>query len=384
MRENERALLPVGFHDELPADAILIEQAASLLVRSFQTFGYEYVIPPLMEFETSLLSGPGKALSKQTFRVLDPISHRMMGIRADMTVQLARIAATRLPKHPLPLRLAYAGPVLRVTSQDLHHERQLLQAGIELIGAANLEADKEIIFVAIEALSQLGIPDLTIDFSLPVLGRMLVSHFAEKEDDHAALTQGLIHKDIHIITTFTKQQAQHVLPLLFPLSEIATIQHHLSQLQLGEEALFITQQLSHLITALKPLIPNITITIDPLEYDGFEYHTGIGFTIFSKQSPIELGRGGRYHVTNNTTSALEAVGFTLYVNHLLSLLPVPALPRKILIPFGTPLSITHSLRLEGWVTVHCLEPFEDLHQEARKQGCQALYTHESPFMIPIT
>lgn len=131
--------------------------------------GYDRVKPPLFEFEDSLLAGAGAALASDTFRLMDPISQRMIGLRADMTPQVARIAATRLVRQPRPLRLSYAGQVLRVRGSQLRPERQLGQVGAELIGVASAAADAEVIALAAEAVEGLGIDGLSIDLTTPTL-----------------------------------------------------------------------------------------------------------------------------------------------------------------------------------------------------------------------
>ncbi len=166
---DHRGLLPAGLADLLPPDAAREARAIDVAIERFAAFGYERVKPPLVEFEESLLGGPGAALGPQTFRLMDPVSQRMMGVRADMTVQVARIAATRLKNAPRPLRLCYAGQVLRVKGSHLQPERQFGQAGAELIGAPSASADAEIALLAASALGVLGITDITLDLTLPTL-----------------------------------------------------------------------------------------------------------------------------------------------------------------------------------------------------------------------
>ncbi len=144
-----QALLPEGLRDQLFPDA---EQEASVirdLLDSFFSYGYERVSPPLIEFEDSLLKGPGVKHGKQMFRLLDPDTQKVMALRADMTVQLSRLAATRLKGAERPLRLAYAGNVMRVKGSQVRPSRQFYQTGVELIGAASLEADLEVITLAV-------------------------------------------------------------------------------------------------------------------------------------------------------------------------------------------------------------------------------------------
>ena len=131
-----KALLPAGLEDLLPPQAGQEEALVRRLSDHFAKYGYELVKPPLLEFEEGLLEGIGAAVADETFRVMDPVSHRMMGLRADITPQVARIAATRLRDAPRPLRLTYSGEVLRVRGAQLRPQREFRAVGVELIGAA--------------------------------------------------------------------------------------------------------------------------------------------------------------------------------------------------------------------------------------------------------
>ncbi|MFM2130226.1 MAG: phosphoribosyltransferase regulatory subunit, partial [Pseudomonadota bacterium] len=132
-------------NDILPPEAAFETATVNRLLGVFRAHGYAQVKPPLVEFEQSLLSGTGAAMTGQTFRLMDPASHAMLGLRADMTLQVARIATTRLSHEPRPLRLCYSGQVLQVAGSQLRPERQVGQAGVELIGAASPRADAEVI-----------------------------------------------------------------------------------------------------------------------------------------------------------------------------------------------------------------------------------------------
>src|SRR5260370_26451836 len=145
------ALLPGGIYDLLPPEAEMEAAVTARLMGVLGAYGYERVKPPLVEFEETLLSEAGAAMASDTFRMMDPISHRMIGVRADMTPQVARIAATRLLHKPRPLRLSYAGQVLRVKGSQMPPERQIGQAGAELIGASRPGAHVEVVAVAREA-----------------------------------------------------------------------------------------------------------------------------------------------------------------------------------------------------------------------------------------
>src|SRR6516164_2111489 len=154
------ALLPTGMHDLLPPEAEIEAAVVAQLMATLRAHGYERVKPPLVEFEETLFSGAGAAMATSTFRMMDPVSHRMIGVRADMTPQIGRIAATRLGNAPRPLRLSYAGQVLRVRGSEIRPERQVGQVGAELIGAAEPDADVEAIAVAAATLAALDRLDL--------------------------------------------------------------------------------------------------------------------------------------------------------------------------------------------------------------------------------
>ena len=199
----EKALLPAGLQDLLPPDAA--HEAATLerLVAAFASFGYERVKAPLMEFEDTLLSGAGKAVANESFRLMDPVSQRMMALRADITPQVARIAATRLQSQPRPLRLCYGGQVLRVRGGQLRPERQFAQAGVELIGAPQQAGDAEVVVLALFALDATGVRELTVDLSMPTLVPAVIDGLAIEQAAGEALRRALDRKDAEAVSSLS-------------------------------------------------------------------------------------------------------------------------------------------------------------------------------------
>ena len=189
------ALLPAGLRDLLPPDAETEASAVEALMTVFAAHGYQRVKPPLLEFEDSLLAGSGVAVADQTFRLMDPDSQRMMGLRADTTPQVARIATTRLAGAPRPLRLSYAGQCLRVRGNQLAPDRQVAQAGVELIGHDSPEADAETVLVAAEALAAVGLTRVSFDLTLPMLVPSLLDDAGMTGPDRAVLARALDRKD---------------------------------------------------------------------------------------------------------------------------------------------------------------------------------------------
>src|SRR5713226_10040873 len=189
------ALLPAGLYDLLPPEAEIEAAVTARLMGVLTAYGYERVTPPLVEFEETLLAGAGAAMASDTFRTMDPVSHRMIGLRADMTPQVARIAATRLKNASRPLRLSYAGQVLRIKGGQLRPERQIGQVGAELIGADGAAADVEAIALAAEALAGLGITGLSVDLTLPRLVPAICDSLGIAGRQAEIIRAALDHKD---------------------------------------------------------------------------------------------------------------------------------------------------------------------------------------------
>src|SRR6201985_1560573 len=192
---NHPALLPAGLRDLLPPEAEIEAASVEALMEVFAAHGYQRVKPPLLEFEDSLLAGSGAAVADQTFRLMDPASQRMMGLRADTTPQVSRIATTRLGSAPRPLRLSYAGQCLRVRGNQLAPDRQVAQAGIELIGHDSAEADAETVLVAAEALAAVGLTRVSFDLTLPMLVPSLLDDAGITGPDRMVLARALDRKD---------------------------------------------------------------------------------------------------------------------------------------------------------------------------------------------
>ena len=209
MKTAHPALLPAGLADVLPPNAMQEAKATEDLIHSFATCGYERVKPPLIEFEDTLTSGSGAATADQSFRLMDPVSQRMLAVRADMTIQIARIATTRFPDAPRPLRLSYAGQVLRVKGSTLRPERQFAQVGAELIGSVLPTADAEVILMAHQAITNLGIEDISIDLGLPTLVLAICEYLGiTKSNDVQKLRTALNQKDANAINKFPEPAAQ--------------------------------------------------------------------------------------------------------------------------------------------------------------------------------
>ncbi len=374
------ALLPLGLTDLLPPEAGVEARIVGTMTAVLESHGYERVKPPLMEFEENLLSGTGAAMAKETFRLMDPISQRMIGLRADMTTQVARIATTRLRDAARPLRLCYAGQVLRVKGSQLRPERQVGQVGAELIGTDSVAADLEVVALAAEALQALGIEGLSVDLTLPTLVPAITDALGLDAKEQDRLRAALDHKDAAAVAAVGGRPAEVLGKLLASAGVAATTLKALKALDLPPAAAEERARLVDVTNRLGAALPGLVITVDPVENRGLEYHTGVSFTFFARGVRGELGRGGRYRTGNGEGE--PATGLTLYTDTILRALPPQKRLRRIYVPAGSDAATAKRLRSEGWVTVAGLEAVRDSAAEARRLDCG--HRLEGETILPVS
>ena len=375
----QKTLLPSGCYDLLPPDARRESELSAALLSVFEGFGYEQVSPPLLEFTDGLLAGRGAALSPQIFRVMDPTAHRVMGIRADITLQIARIAASRLAHAPRPLRLCYNGLIMRMQGEQLRGDRQLRQAGIELIGASSPEADAEVILVAAEALKRAGITKLSIDLNLPgIVGSLLASEKLDN-DQLQQLFAAVAHKDVSTLRTMQFSYRDTLIQLIQCAGPAKIALAAMERLDLPESARSQLRDLHEVVSILGTLgSTDWTLTVDATENRGLAYHSGISFSIFVPGIATEVGRGGRYRIEGaRQTQDTEATGFTLYVDTLRGIMPAPKAQKRIFISEGINSDAAQKLRAEGYVTVYALSEYGRGEAEAKRLGCGFLWTNNA-------
>ncbi|MCD6036085.1 MAG: phosphoribosyltransferase regulatory subunit [Rickettsiales bacterium] len=365
----ESALLPSGFYDILTEQAALKSMALERISGHFQACGYDPVYPPLVEGETTLFAGSGKALENQTFRFLDPLSRQMVGVRADITPQISRIATTRLANLPKPLRLSYVGEVLSITGQHASSKRQQTQAGIELIDITSPRADADIVLTMVEALEKAGVTEITLDFTLPRLTPMIMEAAGISLEQQEVIQRLLDKKDIAGVTKHGGKALEVLTALASSPSDAGKVCETLDRYSLPQTAKNLRDQFKAIIGYVKAARPTLVITADLVEYRGFEYHTGVCFSLFSTVQPLEIARGGRYLIEST-----EAVGGTLYVDTLLRVLPSQPSPKRVYVTGDTPRNHLESLQQEHHLTtVMALDDASDPKKEAKRLGCDSIY-----------
>lgn len=310
---NGNWLLPDYLADILPAQARQIEDLRRKLLDLFRTFGFETVSPPMLEYIESLLTGSGKDLSLKTFKLVDQLSGRTLGLRADMTPQITRIDA-HLLNRPGVTRLCYCGPVLHARPAGLVSSREQLQIGAEIYGYAGIEADMEIIGLAMQSLKLTGVAD----------GRLVLSH--------DGLVQAIIDQDPH-----AQARADEIVALLRdkdlpglselrhgtqPISEpVVQALELLPRLYGGAEVLDRASSLSAFdgvasaIESLRTLVAKLAdenVSLDLADVGAYGYHSGVTFSMYAPGWHDALVRGGRYdNVSQAFGRARAATGFSM-------------------------------------------------------------------------
>lgn len=365
--DTDKGLLPAGLSDLLAPQAQQDADAVEAVLSCFSQFGYQRIKPPLLEFETSLLAdGPGAALADQTFRLLDPISRRMMGLRSDMTAQIARISGTRLASRPRPLRLAYGGDVMRVVPDVLNPERQLVQAGAEIIGRDDEGAVVEIILAGVLGLQKAGIKNVTLDLGLPHLAEVLLGkELAVMDADiKQQLFEAVSNRDISALASLPIAAAQKLADVM-TASGASTDDLRALCADLDMSAAGKLDSLLTVADTLKNLLPDVAITLDPLDMQGFGYHTSISFSLFAKGLRGAIAKGGAYRTGYNEA----AVGISVYMERVLRGLTPPDAPPFVYISATLGFDVALSYIQRGRHIVFGSEGADE-EAEARALGCQ--------------
>lgn len=341
-------LLPSGFADLLPphADAAAAVEARVLGVAA--SYGYERTDPPLVEFAEALGSRLKAGGLRDAVRFVDPISQRTLAVRPDLTAQIARIAATRMGHHPRPVRLSYAGPVLRLSAPELAPARERRQIGCELIGLDTVAAAIEVVGVAAEALQAAGAQGLSIDLTLPdLIDTLATGSLPVAPGQVAALRDRLDAKDAGAVAA--------IAPAYLPLIEAAgPFARALERLRAFDADGVLASRLDGLVRLATALEGRATLTLDPTERHGFEYQSWLGFSLFVAGAGAEVGRGGTYTLLHEHGQEEVATGFSLFTDALTAGTTAPA-RRRLFLPLGTDAGEGARLRAEGWVTVAALD-----------------------------
>jgi ATP phosphoribosyltransferase regulatory subunit len=357
-------VLPDHIADVLPSEARHIEELRRELLDMARCYGYELVIPPLLEHLESLLSGAASALDLQTFKLVDQLSGRMLGLRADSTPQVARIDAHLLNRRGVT-RLCYCGPVLHTRPGGPHATREPLQLGAEIYGHAGLEADLEVLSLALAGLSAVKAQALAVDMADARIVRALTADMALSATGLSQIHAALAAKDLSELKVLTRdapaasRRGLLALPQLYGGAEVLTEAEKL--LPAGP---LIAQALAEL-RWLAHRVEGVRVSFDLADLRGYAYYSGATFSIYARGGSDALVRGGRYDEVGAVFGRNRpAAGFSLDLKALVGVLAPRSLRAAIRAPWrdaGALRSAIASLRAQG-ETVVCALPGHD-HEE---------------------
>ena len=360
-------LLPENIADVLPSEARKIEELRRLMLDNFRLYGYELVMPPLLEYVDSLLTGAGQDTDLRTFKLVDPASGRMIGLRPDMTTQVARIDAHLLNRNSVT-RLCYAGSVLHTRPSGLHTTREPLQIGAEVYGHAGLEADAEIQELALASLALAGFTDVRLDLCHVGVLPAILSEDPRAQKDEQAIVALLRAKDSSGLEALSSSYAPSVRAALLALPGLYG---DIEVLGKAREVLpslpGITRALAELAALAASVVGRVEVAIDLADLRGYQYESGAIFALYVPGLPNAVARGGRYdHVGEAFGRARPATGFSMDLRELARLLPTAERTHAVRAPWGNAPELRDriaELRKSGEIVIQNLPGHENDQDE---------------------
>jgi ATP phosphoribosyltransferase regulatory subunit len=366
-------LLPEHIADVLPSEARRIEELRRGFLDMARGYGFELVMPPLLEYIESLLSGTGRELDLQTFKLVDQLSGRMMGVRADTTPQVARIDAHLLNRQGVA-RLCYCGPVLRTRPAGLHATREPMQFGAEVYGHAGLEADLEVIELALDSLHSAGIESPTLDLADARIVRSVLAQARDDAQHTPDIVAALATKDAGTLGALTaalpapSQAALRTLLSLYGGADVlAAARRSLPPHRALTQAL---DDLTWLASHIGRTHPQVTVGFDLADMTGYAYYSGARFALYAPGASDALVRGGRYDEVGAVFGRNRpAVGFSLDVKALAERARPWPLRAAVRAPWAEDDALRNAVRRlrEQGETVVCVLPGHE--HEAQEFDC---------------
>ncbi len=334
MTPTDRWLLPEGVEEALPREADWLEAARRRLLDRYRSWGYELVMPPFIEYLESLLTGAGRDLDLQTFKLTDQLTGRLMGVRADMTPQVARIDAHRLRREG-PTRLCYLGTVLTTRPAGFGGSRSPLQVGCELYGHAGIESEQEVLLLMLETLALCGVGPVHVDLGHVGIFRALAAGAGLDGEATARLFDMLQRKAVPEIRPFLDGQGLSA-PWRALLGELALLAGDEAVLErartlaaaAGADLAAPLDHLGRLAHAIRAGFPDVTVRFDLAEARGYHYENGLVFAAYVPGEGQEIARGGRYDGIGRAFGRdRPAVGFSTDLKTLMRLSDTELAPR---------------------------------------------------------
>ncbi|MGE0073269.1 MAG: ATP phosphoribosyltransferase regulatory subunit [Thiomonas sp.] len=378
--------LPEYFSDVLPREAAVIEQLRRACLDAARGYGYALVMPPLLEFVDSLLSGTGQDLDLQTFKLVDQLSGRALGLRADITPQAARIDA-HLLNQPGVTRLCYCGSVVRTHPEGVHASREIVQFGAELYGHAGLEADLEVQQLALACLRLAGVDRPTLDLADHRIVRGVLSGLLLGPEELEAILDALASKDSGELRWLTRDcsavQRQAILALPELYGDASVLQQ--ARQVLPQHAL-IAQALADLAAlAQHHHSQGVPVQFDLADMRGYRYHSGVLFSMYAPGYANAVARGGRYdEIGASFGRPRPATGFSMDLREIGRFACLPQTAEPVFAPWGDTPGLGQAvaaLRQAGQTVVQL--PSEQLHSPGAQAG-RRLVLHDGVWRVEPT
>lgn len=389
MQKKDSWLLPQGIEDVLPEDAKHLETLRRQLLDVFFSWGYELVIPPVVDFLDSLLTGSGHDLDLQTFKLTDQVSGELLGIRADMTPQVARIDAHNL-KYDRATRLCYVGTILRALGDSLEKTRSPMQIGAEIYGHSGVESDLEVIQLMLEMLAVTGLQNVHLDLGHVGIYRALSEQAGLTQQQEAELFDVLQRKartelDELLANYKIDGEIKHIFATLPTLNGGKDVIASAIKLftNINKKVISALEELQCIAEKLSTIYPSLAVSFDLSELRGYHYHTGVVFATFIPGVGREITRGGRYdNVGEFFGRARAATGFSSDLRLLSSLAQREMEEQKLvyapLVDDPSLFEAVRDLRASG-VTV--VQQLSDSLNEMEDLACTAILEKENQSWI---
>ena len=351
-------VLPDHIADVLPSEARHIEELRRGLLDTARSYGYELVMPPMLEYLESLLTGTGEALALQTSKLIDQLSGRTMGLRADMTQQVARIDAHLLNRKGVT-RLCYCGPVVHARPDRPRATREPFQFGAEIYGHEGLEADLEALLLALDCLKGAGVKDVIVDLADVRIVRSLLAGVMADEQVLLGVHAALASKDATELSALTVDFPEASREGLMALLQLYGGMEVLDKAEIVlERTAGVRDVLSHLRWLVQRL-DGVKVSFDLADLRGYSYYSGTRFAIYVPGGSDALVRGGRYDEVGAVFGRNRpAAGFSLDIKQLVAVVPERPLKAAIRAPWGDDVQVAAAiaaLRQQG-ETVVCVLP----------------------------
>mgnify|MGYP001215529863 CR=1 FL=1 len=356
-------LLPPGFKDELFEQSSTEHKYKNKIIKIFQKNGYALIKTPLIEY--------ANAYNKNnSFLIKIEKNQKDLTLRNDITMQIARVASSRLVNNQRPLKICYYGEVVRKKGTMLRPERQFLQVGAECIGEMNYLADVEILNLAYESLNSVGIKDITIELSSNVFLDFLLKKNKNKKSEDK-IRSFLRKKDLkNTIKYLNNDLINFAKTLLACSGNFHEKKLLLNKLKINKDTKIAVEELTKIFKNFQKINNNVEIILDLTESDYLNYHNGTRFTIFSKNVRGEVARGGRYQ-TNNGKNIENATGFNCYMDTIIRASTYKESVKKILIPFNTNKLIKNKITKKGFIIETFFEKKINIRKLAKIRNCHS-------------